>query len=214
MELDEETGIAARVQASYGITDRLQWQIGTLAFALRLGEPGRVEWVPWGGLDGWGIGYSSIEGMIVTGSLGLGLDTRAWLSGGPNALVLGMSASSGFRWVEEDASPLPNRSYGPDTWRARASVGWTRTLGDTATLAVGAAWSQDVLYQGERPASRAEHGMGLSLGSVLRLGMRPLPLVRLHLSEIVSFDLHASLDWSLANESLGETYMAGWTFTW
>jgi hypothetical protein len=194
---------------TWGVTDRLQWKLPTLAMAYRGGEHGEVEWMPWGGLLGWSIGYSSIEGTMFGGWLGLGFDMRIWLSP-RSSLDFGIGLTTPFSTHRhavacEDAvcEKEPGKQPAFGLVRNRMVIGYSRTIADAVTLGLAAGLSHNVLLDRGSPE--------VSFGSVLMRGMRHAPLVRVHLSDAVSIDGYASLGYSFGQKTRSESYLLGTT---
>ncbi len=96
---DAGVGGMVRLDGRFGITDRLVWKIGTLAFAYRLGEPGGVEVVPYAGLLSWKLPYRGDTNVPnLRGEreyrLGAGLGTRMPFSVGALVLTLGADVAT------------------------------------------------------------------------------------------------------------------------
>jgi hypothetical protein len=200
----------------WGITDRLQWVIPSLALTYRGGNHGGFEWLPWGGLTSWGFGYSSLSGVLLDGRAGAGIDLRRWL-GERSSIDLGLSGSSHWRFHSGDALPHDPRWQKPTTWRSTLSLGYTLTVADTVTFHIAAAFNQNQLYEGNTPqfsAHSKKSNMTLSFGSVQAMGLRPLPLVRVHLSDHCALNIDASVQYNLATKSTVESYTAGASFYW
>jgi len=218
-----------RTMLPLGLTDRLQWLIPTFAFAYRVGEFGHLEWVPWGGLIGWDLGYDAFDGLLLAGSPGVGSDLRAWLTT-HSSLDFGFGVTSRFHWrsVKDPYPPTPGAIVvigpertpqfdPPDTWRASVSAGYTYTLADSVTFHVALSFSQNLLYEGDFPrlgARRAASDMVVSIGSVQSIGLRPQPLVRIHLSDAFALDLYVSVRDRLAAHKIEETYLIGFSRIW
>jgi hypothetical protein len=197
-----ERSLAGIGSFTYGITDRLSWSIPVPAFAYRIGTEGSFEVIPRVGLTA--IGYSSIEGAV--GTTDTGVATRTWL-GRDISLVSDASSDLSFGSVE--------------SLRARASLGTTRTIGETVTLSVGAGWAgyrrlgeiyvnpSPIVIQREPPPRTTS---SIVFGSVQSLGYRPLPLVQVHLSRRFSLDAYASWSVDLRDGAVSDRYLGG--FTW
>jgi len=167
----------------WGITDRLQWQIGSGAFAYRLGQRGRTEVIPWGGLLSWSIGPRGDLGVAWSYRLGMGLDARIPLATWHSILLSAGVQSRGY--VAQEGSQAPT------TLRTHADVGYRVTFARRVTLniAVGVEWNS--LYLARRPEGEAagpEFDLGLRVGSMHALGLRPLPLLQVHVSRWLSID--------------------------
>ncbi len=100
---DAGVGGMVRLDGRIGITDRLVWKIGTLAFAYRLGESGGVEVVPYAGLLSWKLPYRGDTNVPNLGGfyrgereyrLGAGLGTRMPFSVGALVLTLGADVAT------------------------------------------------------------------------------------------------------------------------
>jgi hypothetical protein len=181
---DTEGGTRVRLDGRVGITDRLAWRIGTLAFAYRMGSEDGTEVVPYGGLLGWSVDY---RGSIL---LGAGVGLRQAL--GRHALVATVGADySGV--VEHGAvTAWPIRRF-------HASAGYGVQLGSAASAHLAAMvvrWVPDLAYYSDWPAVNQ-----LVIGSVQELGLGALPLVRLQLPASWSLDLHAAVTTVLGGSS-------------
>lgn len=200
----DPTGMLSGV---WGITDRLQWSIGTGAFAYRFGRRGGTEWIPWGGLLRLSLGFSSVESMLVGYGLGAGLNLRRWLTS-EHSLILGLSATS-----QGYLSPL--RQVEPTTWRARFDLGAQLTARRVLTFNLAAGVSTNFVAEGRLPPADAgspELDLTVHVGSVQSLGLRPLPLVQLHLSRYFTLDAYAGLGIRVRDGALRDSYMLGFTF--
>ena len=185
---------------SFGISDRWQWHALTGAFAYRGGERGGIEWIPWGGLTRWGLGFSSVDGFILNGQVGAGLDMRFWL--GPNNSLV---TTSGLR-MELDWAEKGSRN-GAQNLDSSVALGYTHTIGGVVTVGLGAqyvhrVWDQ---YDDQAPSSDAR----LRFGSVLELGLRPLPLIRIHLGDSFALDGYTTVEWDPQQGRLRDSYLAG-----
>jgi hypothetical protein len=205
----EESEFATSFTVVHGFSDRVQWLVPTLALAYRGGEHGEFEWILGGGMIGWSVGKSAMSGWILTAMLGARLDLRFWFSP-RSSLEVGAGVLSGMYW-ESDGE---KRSAAPETWTGHLPVTTTHTLADTVTLSIGAAYGQALLFGGELPPAD-DFDPRLVVGSVGLIGFRPMPLVRIHLSDVVSLDGHARVAFDLQGESrVRETYMLGASFIW
>ena len=221
--LNSEQHIQLSLQLPHGFTDRLQWVIPTLALAYRFGDRGGLEWIPWAGLVSWSVGYESWNGLMFSGDPGVGLDARSWLT--PHSSVdFSAGVRSRFIWHGKQPHEDPNvielvprdrrKVVPPDTWRGTFDLGYTATLADSVTLHVAAGVSVNALFEGGVSTRRADAGVTLSLGSVQSIGLRPQPLVRVHLSDTVALNFDAALHYQFAQHTIAETYMVGITSLW
>jgi hypothetical protein len=195
------------LSAVWGITDRLQWAIGTGAFAYRFGQRGKTEWIPWGGLTQLTLGASSVESFLFQYELGLGINSRTWLSDS-TSLILGASVHSGGR-----LSAI--RTEHPTTWRGRFDLGIQLTAKQLVTFNLAAGIEGNVLYEGQLPTAEGgspQLDLSVSIGAIQDLALRPLPLIQLHLSRWLTLDATAGLSIRVRDGALRDRYMAGLTF--
>lgn len=213
-------GLILPARGTWGLTDRLQWILPTAAIAYRGGEHGGVEWIPWGGLVSWSLGYSSIEGTMFDGALGLGFDLRAWLSP-RSSLDFGVGLTTPFS-THRRVGPCndircegePGRQRAFELVRNRVMAGYSVTVADTVTFGIAAGISHNVLFDRSGPEGVGEHDVEISLGSVLMRGLRPVPLVRVHLGDVFSIDGYSSVGYRFGQELGVESYMIGGTWIW
>jgi hypothetical protein len=222
-----ERQVAIGMLAPRGLTDRWQWILPGLGFAYRGGEQGGVEWIPWGGIPAFGMGYSSIQGFLLVANPGFGLDLRRWL-GPRSSLDFGLGTFSRLRWTSNDyprelweegsmQGERPERWTPPDTWRVRLSAGYTHTLGDTVTLHLALSLAATPLYEGDFVSLSAhsdKSNLTLSFGSVQSIGLRPLPLLRIHVRDWVALNLNAGVSHNYATRTTQESYSGGVSFVW
>lgn len=180
---NEQLFFSANLLPFWGLTDRLQWQIGTGAFAYRLGQRGHIELVPWGGLLGWSFGRDNQLGAWWNYRLGLGLDARIPVAAHSSFIVSAGAQSSGY--VAESGSQSPS------TLRVHSDLGFRVTMGRRVTLNVAVGVELNALYAGRLPrgaADEPELDLGVRIGSLHSLGLRPLPLLQVHVSRWLSID--------------------------
>ena len=199
----------AQLNAYLGITSRLQWLIGTGAFAYRLGQRGRSELVLWGGMLGWGPSFDSGGDLAFGYRLGLGADARFPVAESQSILLGGGAYSSGLASVEHSELPV--------TWRVKVDLGYRTTLARKVTFNLGVAAELNAVFHGRLPDPDAlgpQLGVSLLVGSVQALGMRALPLVQFHLSRWLSLDGYLAMQMDLQasdikyNFALGATLLA------
>jgi hypothetical protein len=215
------------LQLNYAITDRWQWIILTPAVAYRGGDAHGFEWIPWAGMTGWQIQSNSLNRTTFHGTAGLGGDFRLWLDR-KQSLLCNVGLISGFLLgrghpfdLDTPAKPAPDYvpQRHPDaspfqSWRALAAVGYTHSVGRWITVAFGVHFHQRLLLHGAIPANTMERQTLIGFGSVQSVGLRHLPLIRAHVSDVVSLDGYASLTYVTAVRLTEQTYLAGATFTW
>jgi len=190
------------------------------------GVPGGWEWIAWGGLPVLGASRSDAVGAIVVGALGAGLDLRRGL-GAATTFNLGASGLGSFRWVSRPAGPChfalgdcpppPPDRQAPTTWIAQLTAGFSREVGGIVTfdLAVGAAGN--ALFEGAFPTlglRDASFDPLVAIGSLQRRGLRPLPLVRVQVTDSLALDVYAVVAYALASRTVTETYMGGASWLW
>jgi hypothetical protein len=200
----ELTGMLSGV---WGITDRLQWSIGTGAFAYRFGQRGGTEWIPWGGLLRLGLGFSSVESLLVDYSLGAGLDVRHSFHS-DHSLIIGLGASSSG--LVSSLRQLP-----PNTWRARFDLGVKLTARRLVSFNLAVGLSANFVSGGHLPAAdvtSSDLDLTVHLGSIQSLGLRPLPLVQLHLRRYLTLDGYAGVGIRIRDGALRDSYMLGLTY--
>lgn len=200
-----ERSLAFILTGVWGITDRLEWAIGTGALAYRFGSRGRTEWIPWGGLTSWGLRYNADSGTTFSYGLGLGLDLRAWLTEG-QSLYFGASVSSEGAKGVVDVSPL--------TWHTRLAVGYGLTIRRLVSLNFSVAFDQNLLAAGKLASpgyDSPELDWTLRFGAVQSLGLRPLPLVQINVNRWLTIDGYVGVAVKLRDRSMQEHYMLGTT---
>ena len=195
-----------QLNAYLGITSRLQWLIGTGAFAYRLGQRGRTELVLWGGMLGWGLSFDAAGGLAFGYRLGLGADVRLPVAQSQSILLGGSAYSSGLASVEHSELPV--------TWRVKLDLGYRTTLARKVTFNVGVAAELNAVYHARLPdpdPSGEQLGVSLIAGSVQGLGMRALPLVQFHLSRWLSLDGYLALQMDLRASDYKYSFALGAT---
>ncbi|HEY1906647.1 MAG TPA: hypothetical protein VGG91_11435 [Myxococcaceae bacterium] len=161
-----------RLMVAWSPLDCLEISFFTPGVSVLLGSRLKDEVVLSGGIDGFG--YDSVGGFIVVPAAGVGY--RHWFS---SATSLGVSGN----WRGEYGKVEP-------VLELSGNVFLTQTVGGVVSfnLALGAAgWPSNPF--------------ALTFGSG-RLGIRNLPLFRVHLSDVWSFDLDARLILRLSPQTL------------
>jgi hypothetical protein len=213
------------LRASYGIAPRFHLSL-PLALAYLGGGGGAWQWVGWGGVPVLGTTRTDVEGAIVNGLLGAGVDLRRGL-GGPGAINLGANALGTFRWAARAlercgrtrtpcAPALPGNQT-PRTWTLQATAGYTHAVGDTVTFNLALGLAGNALFDGgaasvglRSPSFDPIH----SIGSVQRRGLRQQPLFRVHVGETLAIDAHVAVTYAFATRIWAETYMGGLSWMW
>lgn len=189
---------------TYGLTDRLTVPLAP-GLSYRFGQRGDHEVVLTAGASQLGLGYSSIEHFLVSTTLRLGVDDRLWL-GANTSLLGGVDVHSDGRWSGLVASTFPH-------WSVTARLGVSHTFRDLVTVNVGASFSERLVTNWRWSSLCLGEGLAtLSLGSPLRLGLRPLPLLQVHVSPSFSVDGWVSVDYDFDRARSSQAFLVG--FTW
>jgi hypothetical protein len=191
----------------YRIADRVLWSVPTLSFAYLGGTYGQREWIPWAGLTGWGLGYSSIESLIVDGDLGAGIAAREWLAPA-TAINVTAGAASAFHYRGTPvcaAGEMCPSWQGPSRWVASTTVGVSQRLGDSFSLNLGAGAARDLSGDGST---------SVSIGSVQAIALRQLPLLQARLNERWYLDGYAMATYDLTRDRVEQRYLLGFTRVW
>jgi hypothetical protein len=174
-----------RVQVAWAPLDWLEISFLMPGVSVLLGTRHRDEVMLSADIDA--LGYDSFRGFIVVPAAGAGY--RHWFSG---TTSLGLSGT----WRGEYSKSAPAQELS-------GNVFLTQTIDGVVSfnLALGAAgWPSD--------------SFALTFGSG-RLGTRNLPLFRVHLSDVWSFDLDARLILRLSPQTLvAQQYVVGFTAIW
>ncbi len=174
-----------RLNVAWSPLDWLEISFVLPGVSVLLGTRNEDEVVLSTGLDG--IGYGSLEGLVVIPSVGAAY--RHWFSG---ATSLGVTA----RWASQYSRAPPQPVL-------TGSVFVTQTFAQVVSLNLaigGVGWPSDF--------------SGLTLGSA-PLGVRSPPLVRVHLSPVWSIDLDARLTFRLQPTfTTAQQYLLGFSAIW
>jgi len=174
-----------RLLVAWAPLDWLEISFMTPGVSVLLGSRQRDEVVLSGGIDGFG--YGSVEGFIVVPAAGVGY--RHWFSSTTSLGVSGL-------WRGEYSKVEPVQELSGNVFFTQTVAG---VVSFNLALGVGG-WSSDPF--------------ALTFGSA-RLGARSLPLFRVHLSEVWSFDLDARLILRLSPQTLvAQQYLVGFTAIW
>lgn len=195
-----------QLNAYLGLTSRLQWLIGTGAFAYRLGQRGQPEVVLWGGMLGWGLTFDAGNRLAFGYRLGLGADVRLPVAQSQSILLGASAYSSGLASVEHSELPA--------TWRVKVDLGYRTTLARKVTFNLAVAAELNAVYHGLVPDPDAygeQLGVSLLVGSVQGLGMRALPLLQFHLNRWLSLDGYLALQMDLRASDLKYSFALGAT---
>lgn len=184
-----------------GLTERLSLSITFPGLGWRLGTPGEHELLLWGGFHGGAFGGGP-DGQYGTLLPGLIATSRHYLR--PNqSLIFGGSIHSPISWDRDESHVF-------EAWSPSLQLGYLVTLGDAVTVGVGMNATRHFEYA--RAIRSLEKGAVLAFGSVLELGVRPVPLVQVHAFDSFSLDGYVEVGWNLSSGELYERYLGG--FTW
>jgi hypothetical protein len=199
-------GTVGILRASYGLGGG--WQLmAPLAVAYGAGDPAASSWVTWAGAPTLGLGRTDAAGTIVSGLAGAGFDLRRAI-GRQSSFNASVAALGAYTWTSQAA----RRAF--ETWSAQITGGFTRFVSDAVSLSLGVSAAVNLVHEGDVAPwadNDARAGLVLGLGSIQRRGLRPLPLVRVHLGEHFTLDGHVAVAWLPATDSVVETYLAGVT---
>jgi hypothetical protein len=210
-------GTVGILRASYGLGSG--WQLmAPLAVAYGAGDRLGWDWVTWGGLPTFGLGRTDAAGTIVSGLAGAGFDLRRWI-GSHASFNASVAALGAYTWTSRSADATTPPGAVParrslDTWSAQVTGGFTRFVSDAVSLSLGVSAGVNFIHAGDVAPwadNDARTGLVLGIGSIQRRGLRPLPLVRVHLGDRLTLDGHVAVAWLPATDSIVETYLAGVT---
>jgi hypothetical protein len=182
-----------------------------VAFAPRTSSA--VEWIYWGGIPVVSLAKTAAATsggrapQIVAGLVGVGSDAR-WQARDDISINGSLGAFGSWRW-----STQPDARTRPDSWSAQASLGISYSVMDAVSQSLGAAAGANFLIAGSPADARDERNLLFAFGSVQRRGLRPLPLVRIHLSDALSLDGHVVVAYASIVGTFTETYLAGLSWT-
>ncbi len=210
-------GAVGILRVTYGIARGWQF-MAPLAFAYGAGDRFAWDWVTWAGAPTLGLGRTDDAGTIVSGLIGAGFDLRHHI-GAQASFNASVSALGAYSWTSREPDPTAAAASSPgrhalDTWSAQVTGGFTRFVSDAVSLSLGASVGHNLIQDGDvAPWTRDDPRAGLVLGfgSIQRRGLRPLPLVRVHLGDRLTLDGHVALAWLPATDRVVETYLAGVT---
>jgi hypothetical protein len=188
----------------------VQWEFGTLAFTYLGGEPGGFEWLLSAGLLPRELRISERPPRLagkrttdVSWQNLVQLDLRWWFSP-RTTLSFGVSLrmTSGYIDFRDHCQINAAGCMGDiSDWslshalRTRSALTLTRTFGDVLTLNAGIGFSQ-ILASSLDARDEASDGFrahaSFIYGSAQTLGLRPLPLLQLHVSDAISADVMAT----------------------
>jgi Caspase domain len=205
--------LAGVFRAVHGLAPR--WQLALpLALAYEGGAPDGWQWSPWAGLPALGTSHTEAAGAVATVVVGAGLDvgravsTRVKL--GASAALLGI-----YDWTlgpppacdaSSNGCPSPPPRRGSEL--AQAAAGLSFRPVDGVSLGFGLSLASTLHTAGAAVGSDRI----VAVGSVLRQGLRPQPLVRVQLGEALTLDLHVVVSYAFATGTLAETYLGGASF--
>jgi hypothetical protein len=194
----EASGI---LSVRYRLGERVVWSVPTLSFAYLGGESGKTQWIPWGGVTSWGVGYSSINHLLLDGTVGAGAGIRQWL-GSSASINATAGVATSFAYTSKPicggTDTMCDRWTDGDGLRASATLG--------TSIDVGTTWTFNAAVGG------SNHDV--SFGSIQTLALRTLPLVEAHVSDAWSIDGYAAATYDLSSHRYEQTYLLGVTRLW
>ncbi|MCG5055120.1 MAG: caspase family protein [Myxococcales bacterium] len=198
------SGATALLRLSYGLSPR--WHIALpLAVAYSAVLTPRFQTVGWLGVPVVG-GARGGDGRLVVSTLaGLGSDFRWFGLPGFDAANLTVSLLSSGEWQSAQQMELK-------AWTAVGTAGGSWNLRGVVTLNFGVALAKSFVRQGKSDGLSelwSRKGTVWAVGSVQRVGLRPLPLVGLRLTEVWSLEGHVTVAYLPDTERFEETYLVG-----
>lgn len=168
----------------YGVSDREQVALYPLGMALRFGETNGTELIPALSLNPF-FGHSPLGGATIAVRPLLSFDARQWIQPG-SSVTFGGAVSSRVAHFEgcQVEPPCKGSLEALTHYDVAAQAGLSHTFGPV-TIALGAA------AQYTFNTARADlETVALTFGSRVRHGLISDPTVRIHLSDVLSLDLH------------------------
>ncbi len=172
-------------QVLWGLSDRLTLGILTPSVGYRLGGPATELYLA-GGLNSLGLGYSNVEGGLISFGLFLSSGLR-FAVGNTAAVTLHLETSS-------DASYSGLRHYDPTTWRFRLAGTFSFTLGARVTLHLTAQGAKALVVdkQARGPTPTDDGPLFIALGGGGVTGLRQQRLIEIRLTDAFSLEADAT----------------------
>ncbi len=196
ISVSPSTELSFHAPVYYGITDRLQYKVGTALFAYRFGHRGGIEFIPYGGIDTWGYaGADAHDHGVFRFPLVAGADARFWI-GQKQSFVLGAHATSDFYLSRSSFVTTPSASL---------ALAYTLTIKNLVTINPAIALGITSLQQA---------GLGtFSIGGIKSIGGRSLPLIQIAVTKDFAVDFNGTLTAYAARYDAEAAFEVGFTFT-
>lgn len=198
------TGATVLFRMSYGLAKR--WHLALpLALAYSPARSTGHQRTFWFGIPVIGAARGSAGKAVFSGLVGAGTDLRWFDVPGFDALNLTVSLLGTGQWRSSEDASL-------DTWAGVATLGGSWNLRGFVSLNLGGALAKSFVGAGQSEGLSelwAPNGTVWALGSVQRVGLRPLPLVGLHLTDSFSIEAHVTVAYVQDTSSIEETYLLG-----
>ncbi len=201
---------------------RRWWLAAPLSLVFDAERPARLAWFAWAGAPVLGATVESGNGFSLRGFTGAGLDLRLRQSE-KHTFNATLAALGTFAWTQNgafcslrasDGACLAERNdrRAPTTWTTQLSLGLSETVPGSVSFNIGVAAGLSPLIDGklsDAPLDSSARNVTLAIGSVQRIGLRPLPLIHLLLSEAWAIDGHVAVAYVPSLEGWVETYTGG-----
>jgi hypothetical protein len=182
---------------------RAFWLSAPLALVADLEQSVASNAFLWGGLPVLSVSDEPENGVVARGFVGFGADARLRARArhvfNVNGAALGAIAWTRSEFIE------------PNTWTAQLAAGISESIPSAVTFNFGVSVGLTVLSEGHFTSAAfasTERNAVLALGSVQRMGLRPLPLIHVPVSESWAIDAHAVAAYQPALRGWVETYTA------
>lgn len=188
------------LRASLRVTRRLWWA-GPLSLVFDSERPSAFNWLVWGGVPVLSGAHGNADGFVVTGFTGAGIDARYRVT---ERQILNASLA--------ELSPFQIDSRWTKILTTQLTLGVTTIVPDAVSFNLGVGLNLNVIENGRfGPAAfdSAQRGAVIAVGSVQRMGLRPLPLIHVPVGNGWGIDAYAVGAYLPAKKGWVETYLAG-----
>lgn len=184
------------------------WLTAPLALVFDAEQEPRFNWFVWGGAPVLGVTHTDKLGVTLASFAALGADVRLRQSG-QLTFNGSLAALGALAWSRA-------HFQGPTTWTTQLTLGFSEAIPDAVTFNLGVGFGVNPLNAGQFGGARFdsfERNVTLAFGSVQRVGLRPLPLIHVPVSDAWALDAHAVVAYQPALKGWVETYTAAVSFT-
>jgi hypothetical protein len=191
------------LRASLRLAKRF-WLTAPLALVFDPERDAKLGYFVWVGAPVLGGTREAVDGIALRGFTGVGGDLR-YRQGERHTFNVSLATLGAFAFTE-------NGGEAPTTWTTQLSLGISETIPGAVTFNLGVGLSINPLIAGQLrdvALDSAERNVVLSLGSVQRAGLRPLPLIHVPVSQAWSVDAHAAVAYLPSLRGWVETYTGG-----